>query len=125
MRNLLALLLVVCVAASCSRNKRPSDELSGDAESTLHVTNHGFSDVDVYVVHDGSRSRVGAVTATADQTFTLSPHVIGRSGTLQLIAHGVGTGISLGSEQFSVRPGGMQIEWTLDSNLSHGTLAIS
>ena len=124
MRNLFALLLVICVATSCSHNKRSPDELNGDAESTLHVTNRGFSDVDVYVIHDGIRTRVGAVTATGDQTFTLNPRVIGRTGTMQLLAHGVGTAGSLSSEQFSVRPGGIQIEWTLDASLSHGTLAI-
>jgi hypothetical protein len=124
MRKLVALILVLCVAANCSRNKHVSNELDGDSASTLHVTNRGFSDVDVYVVHDGSRTRVGSVTATADQTFTLNAGEIGRAGTLQLIAHGVGIAGSLSSEQFAIRPGGMQIEWTLDTNLSHGTLAI-
>jgi hypothetical protein len=123
MRNLFALLLVLCVATSCSRNKRPADGLDGDSESTLHVENHHYGDVDIYVIHDGSRSRVGTVTATTDQTFTLNSRVIGRVGTMQLIAHGLGGSGNLSSEQFAIRPG-MQIDWTLDSNLSRGTLAI-
>ncbi|MEP7067135.1 MAG: hypothetical protein ABI889_13960 [Gemmatimonadota bacterium] len=123
MRRLLALLLVLFVAAGCSRNKKPSDALDSDTESTLHVNNQHFGDVDIYVVHDGSRTRVGSVTATSEQTFTLNARVIGRVGTMQLIAHGVGTNGSVGSEQFSIRPG-MQIDWTLDSRLSRATLAI-
>jgi hypothetical protein len=93
-----------------------------NGESTLHVENHHYGDVDIYVIHNGSRSRVGSVTATSDQTFTLNSRVIGTVGTLQLFAHGVGTG-NLSSEQFAIRPG-MQINWTLDSNLARATLAI-
>jgi hypothetical protein len=123
MRSLFALLLVLCVAAGCSRNKKPADAMDGDSESTLHINNHHFGDVDIFVVHDGSRTRVGSVTATAEQTFTLNPRVIGRVGTMQLIAHAVGTNGSLSSEAFAIRPG-MQIDWTLDSNLNRATLAI-
>jgi hypothetical protein len=123
MRKLFALLLIVCVATSCSRNRRPSDTLDGDNESTLHVENQHYGDVDIFVIHDGSRTRIGTVTATTEQTFTLNPRVIGTVGTMQLIAHGVGTAGSLSSEQFAIRPG-MQISWTLDSRLSRATLAI-
>jgi hypothetical protein len=122
MRILFTLLLIVCVATSCSRNK-PSDALGSESESTLHVENQHYGDVDIYVIHDGSRSRVGTVTATTEQTFTLSPRVIGTVGTMQLLAHGVGSTGSLSSEQFAIRPG-MQINWTLDSRLTRATLAI-
>jgi hypothetical protein len=123
MRNLFALLLILCVTTSCSRHRRPSDTLDGESESTLHVENQHFGDVDIYVVHDGSRTRIGTVTATTDQTFTLNPRVIGTVGTMQLVAHGVGTAGSLSSESFAIRPG-MQIDWTLDSRLTRATLAI-
>jgi hypothetical protein len=123
MRKLFALILIMCVAASCSRNRRPSDALDSDSESTLHIENQAYGDVDIYVIHDGSRSRIGTVTATSDQTFALNPRVIGTVGTMQLLAHGVGTAGSLSSEQFAIRPG-MQISWTLDSRLARGTLAI-
>jgi hypothetical protein len=122
MRTLFALFLIVCVATSCSRNRRPSDARDSDSESTLHVENQAYGDVDIYVIHDGSRSRLGTVTATSDQTFTLNSRMIGTVGTMQLLAHGVGTTGSLSSEQFAIRPG-MQISWTLDSRLVRGTLA--
>jgi len=124
MRSLFALLLIVCVATSCSHNKRVSDSnLEGGADATLHVENHHYGDVDIFVIHNGSRTRVGSVTATSDQTFTLNSRIIGTVGTLQILAHGIGEAGSLSSEQFSIRPG-MQISWTLDSNLSRATLAI-
>lgn len=122
MRNFFALLLILCVATSCA-HRRPSDALDSASESTLHVENQHYGDVDIYVIHDGSRTRIGTVTATTDQTFTLNPRVIGTVGTMQLVAHGVGSAGSLSSEQFAIRPG-MQIDWTLDSRLARATLAI-
>ncbi len=123
MRKLFALLLIVGVTASCSHNRRAIDDSRSDSEATLHVENHHYGDVDIYVIHNGSRTRVGSVTATSDETFTLNPRVIGTVGTMQLLAHGVGVAGSLSSEQFSIRSG-MQINWTIDSNMSRATLAI-
>jgi hypothetical protein len=123
MRNLFALLLIVGVATSCSHNKRASDDMAGGSDSTLHVENHHYGDVDIFVVHNGSRTRVGSVTASSDQTFTLNSRIIGTVGTLQILAHGIGEVGSISSESFAIRPG-MQISWTLDSSLSRATLAI-
>jgi hypothetical protein len=123
MRTLFALLLIVCAVSSCSHNKRASDSMELGADATLHVENHHYGDVDIYVIHNGSRSRVGTVTASSDQTFTLNSRIIGTVGTLQILAHGVGEAGSVSSEQFAIRPG-MQISWTLDSSLSRATLAI-
>ena len=103
MRNLFALLLIVGVATSCSHNKRASDELVGGADATLHVENHHYGDVDIFVVHNGSRTRVGSVTATSDQTFTLNSRIIGTVGTLQILAHGIGEAGSLSSETFAIQ----------------------
>lgn len=123
MRNLFALLLIVCVATSCSHNKHASDSMEESADATLHVENHHYGDVDIFVIHNGSRTRVGSVTASSDQTFTLNSRIIGTVGTLQILAHGIGEPGSVTSESFSIRRG-MQISWTLDSSLSRATLAI-
>jgi hypothetical protein len=123
MRTLVTLLLIMCVATACSHNKHNSGEIELGTDATLHVENRHYGDVDIFVIHNGSRLRVGSVTASSDQTFTLSSRVIGTVGTLQILAHGVGENGSLSSEQFNIRPG-MQINWTLDSNLSRATLSI-
>jgi hypothetical protein len=123
MRNLFVLVLIVCVTMSCSHKQRASDSMEESADATLHVENHHYGDVDIFVIHNGSRTRVGSVTASSDQTFTLNSRIIGTVGTLQLLAHGIGEQGSLSSESFSIRRG-MQISWTLDSSLSHATLAV-
>jgi len=123
LRYCIALLAIVITLGGCSR-ARPGEELNLDAASTLNVVNHHWGDVDVYVFRDGQRQRVGTVTAAAEENFELSPSLTKGAGTLQLQAHAVGTSGGISSEPIAVRPGGMQITWTLESNLSRATLAI-
>lgn len=123
LRYCILLLASVITLGGCSR-ARPGDELNLDAISTLNVVNHHWSDVDIYVVRDGQRQRVGAVTAASEENFELSPSLTKGAGTLQLQAHAVGSSGGISSEPISVRPGGMQITWTLESNLSRATLAV-
>jgi hypothetical protein len=123
LRQCLVLLAITVALGGCSRAK-PGEELNLDASSTLNVVNHHWSDVDVYVVHDGQRQRVGSVTAAGEENFELNPSLTKAGGTLQLQAHAVGSSGGISSEQFNVRPGGMQITWTLESNLSRATLAV-
>ena len=73
------------------RKHQINDELASDNASTLQVVNHHWGDVDIYVIRDGQRTRVGQVTASADENFVLSKSMIERGGTLQLQAHAVGT----------------------------------
>jgi hypothetical protein len=123
MRNYVAMLLIAGVLAGCSR-KHVNDGFDQDAESSLHVENHHWGDVDIYVVHDGQRSRLGTVTATTEQNFSLTSGLIGHSGTLQFLAHAVGMPGSLNSETIAIRPGGMQVNWVIESNMSRAVLSI-
>jgi hypothetical protein len=121
-KSWLAVLAIVGVLSGCGKHHY-NDDITGDEESTLQVVNHHWSDVDIYVVHDGQRTRVGSVTASADANFVLSKSTTSGGGTLQLLAHGVGSSVSIGSETITVRPGGMQLTWTLENNLTRATLA--
>ena len=77
----------------------------------------------MYVIRDGQRTRVGMVTASTEQTFALSPSLTRGVGTLQLEAHSIGAPGGIRSEAMAARPQ-MQIEWTLENNLSRSSLAI-
>lgn len=123
MRNWLAFSMIVGILAGCARHKGDIDNFQGNMDSTVHVENHYWGDVDVFVLHDGTRTRLGMVTAATDQTLTLSSRLIGSAGSLQLEAHAVGMPGKLDSETFGYRPG-MQINWTLESNMSRATLSI-
>ena len=123
LRHCLVALAITMVIGACSRAK-PGEALNLDASSTLNVVNHHWGDVDVFLVRDGQRHRVGMVTAAGEENFELNPSMTKAGGTLQLQAHAVGASGGISSETFSVRPGGMQITWTLESNLSRATLAV-
>jgi hypothetical protein len=123
LRHLLLILAIAGALASCAR-PRAGDDMNLDASSTLNVVNHHWGDVDVFIVRDGQRQRVGTVTAASEENFTLSSSLTKGTGTLQLQAHAVGSSGGISSESIAVRPGGMQITWTLESNLSRATLAI-
>jgi hypothetical protein len=123
LRHCFVLLAIAVALGGCAR-PRAAEELNLDASSTLNVVNHHWGDVVVYVVRDGQRQRVGTVTAAAEENFELSPSMLKGGGTIQLQAHAVGTSGAINSESINVRPGGMQITWTLESNLSRATLAV-
>lgn len=123
LRHCFVLLAITVALGGCARQKA-GDELNLNASSTLYIVNHHWGDVDVYVVRDGQRQRVGTVTAAAEENFDLSSSLTRGGGTLQLQAHAVGTSGAISSEPINVRPGGMQITWTLESNLSRATLAV-
>jgi hypothetical protein len=123
-RSWLAALVIASVLGGCAKHRLSDDDMAGDAASTLHIVNHHWGDVDIYVNRDGQRTRVGQVTASAEQNFVLPKSVTGGGGgTLQLQAHAVGSSGAITSESISIRPGGMQITWTLENNLSRATLA--
>jgi hypothetical protein len=121
-KSWLAVLAIAGVLSGCTKH-RYNDDITGDEESTLQVVNHHWSDVDIYIVHDGQRTRVGSVTASADANFVLDKGTTSGGGTLQLLAHGVGSSASISSETITARPGGMQLTWTLENNLTRATLA--
>ncbi len=128
MRNWLAVLMVAVLmvaglVAGCARNRRVTDGYQGNLDSTVHIENHHWGDVDIFLLHDGQRTRLGMVTATTDQTFTIRSRLVGSAAQLQLEAHAIGRPGTLDSETMSYRPG-MQINWTLEINLARATLSI-
>lgn len=122
MRNWLAVLMVVGIVAGCA-HRRVSDGYQGSVDSTVHVENHHWGDVNIFLIHDGQRTRLGTVTAASDATFTIPWRIIGSAGQLQLEAHAIALPGALDSETMSYRAG-MQINWTLESNLERATLSI-
>jgi hypothetical protein len=119
----LAALVIAGVLVGCAKHRLTDDDMASDASSTLHIVNHHWGDVDIYVNRDGQRTRVGQVTASAEENFVLPKSVTSGGGTIQFQAHAVGSTGAISSESIAVRPGGMQITWTLENNLSRATLA--
>lgn len=122
-RTLLLLVLALTVTtAACSVFKSKG---SGPAPTTvpLRVTNNNFQDMTIYVVRDGQRARLGAVTATSGATFLLTERHLGQQGRVQLVADPLGTVGTLSTETFIVKLG-QRVEWTIESDVRRSSLAI-
>ncbi len=115
------LLLTLLAAGGCHPRQR--GEVEPDADITLDVINHNWLDVTVYVLHDGERTRLGLVTASSTQSFTLLARLVGQSHELALLGEAVGSRDAARTEVLSVRPG-QRIEWTLESDLRRSSIGV-
>jgi hypothetical protein len=115
--------LIVC-APGCARREAESGAVSESrAEIALVVENHHWSDVVVSVVHDGVVERIGLATAVKTSTFIIPSRRLGTSGLIRLRGHPVGAPDDHTTDAFVVRPG-QEIEWTLESDLAHSSVAV-
>ena len=106
LKSWLAALAIAAVLSGCGKH-RLNDDPGTDVASTLQIVNHHWGDVDIYVVHDGQRTRVGSVTASGEENFVLAKSMPSAGGSLQLVAHAVGSNDAISSETIAARPGGM------------------
>jgi hypothetical protein len=96
---------------------------ASSSEVVLVVENHHWNDVVVSVLHDGVVDRVGLATAVKTSTFVLPTRRLGTAGIIRLQGHAVGAPDSQTTEAFPVQPG-QEIQWTLESDLSHSSIAV-
>ncbi len=71
----------------------------------LHVQNHHFHDVVIYVHPDGQRKRLGAVGGFENQTLSLPPDVVSAVRSFRISANPIGSRASYTSEEISGGPG--------------------
>jgi len=100
-----------------------SQDNASVTEVTLEVINHNYLDVTVYVIHDGQRTRVGTVTGSSAQVFTLPLRLIGQAHELRLYGDAIGSEDFAITELILVQPG-QSIEWTLETDLQRSTVGV-
>lgn len=119
-----AILVAAALAISAGCHRRPPGEAPDpDADIELQIVNHHWLDVTIYVAHDGVRTRIGMVTATSSQSFTLQARTLGRSHELFLIAEAIGSRAAVRTETLSVLPG-QRIEWSLETDLRRSSVGV-
>lgn len=89
----------------------------------LEIDNHNWSDIVVYVLHDGLSSRLAQVTAGRSLSVPLKPRHIGAMGTLRLAVHPIGGSSDYQSESLSLRTGNT-IRLTVESRVAHSSVAV-
>jgi len=89
----------------------------------LEIENHNWSDIVVFVVHDGLTSRLTQVTAGRSVSVPLLPRHVGAMGTLRLAVHPIGGSSDYTSESLSLRTGNT-IRLTVESRVGHSSVAV-
>jgi hypothetical protein len=117
----------VILAAACHHGGRPEQPRPtirvAEQEFVLKVVNHHWLDVDVFILHNGQRTHVGTITATASQTIILPAHLLGASRQIALVADAIGSPAVVRSETLLVQPGQI-IEWTLETDLRRSSVGV-
>ena len=124
----LATVALVGCAASRRAPASPPTSSSDDSVSALEhlvleIENHNWSDIVVYVLHDGCTLRLTQVTAGRSLAVPLRPEHVGAMGTLRLAVHPIGGSSDYTSESLSLRTGNT-IRLTVESKVGHSSVAV-
>jgi hypothetical protein len=116
--------LGVLLASGCTR----AAQLEGDRETiyqaeselVIHVLNRSQLDAVIYLVHDGTRERLGTATASASATFRVRSRQLA-SGEFVLLADPIGATRVSTSETLRTSQGS-DVTWTLESDFRGSVL---
>ena len=125
-RTTVAIALAAATLSGCRGSQFSEDlvpELNSDSKLVLEVENHNWSDIIIYLVRDGRRTRLTSVTATKNYSMVLPSNMIGQVGNVQLVARRVGAYDRYVSQPISLRTGST-IVLTLESDLSRSSVAV-
>lgn len=127
---------LVAAAAGCAGHTKPVEEALSPDTLVLEVENHNWSDVLIYVIHDGTRSRFLELAAAKSAVEPIPARFVGSTGMLQLLIHRIGgaddsvilvrgRGVSDDylTPTVSVRTGNT-VSLTLESDLQRSTLGV-
>jgi hypothetical protein len=97
--------------------------VSGDDELVLEVSNNNWSDVVIYMVRDGRRTRFTVVTAARSASVAIPSRFISSNRTVQIVARRIGGNDEYLSPAVSVRLG-HTVALTLESNLVRSSVGV-
>jgi hypothetical protein len=122
-----AALLVLSAAAGCG--PAPSHQEStvapdqGRRPITVQVTNDHMQDVDVFVVDNGVKFRLGMLTTGQTQRYPLPWGVALTGRDLRVVVHPIGGGGDFVTENFVVNPGDL-VQLSIRPVLPQSSLSI-
>jgi hypothetical protein len=126
MRTLSGFLVAVLAAFGCSRSHPAKDPSLAAVEVdslVLEVENHNWSDIVVFVTHDGVVSRLTQVTAHKSTTLPIPSYYVGSQGIVKLSVRRIGGTDSFASEPLSVRTGST-LRLTVESRVATSSVAV-
>ena len=128
--NASACLAVSLLLAGCARHHRFDDnpQLAAPQQAVtgpvvLEVENHNWSDIVLFIIHDGRTHRFAQIAAARDQSFEIPPRFLGEQGTIRLGLHRIGGRADFRTEPVSVRTGNT-IRLTIEGKLEHSSVGV-
>jgi hypothetical protein len=100
----LAVIATSCKSAS-GREDSDREAPPPQARTTIRVENQRFQDMDIYVVQEGQRIRLGTVTGNSTEIFELPRSVVTGVTQLEFLAVPLAGAEEPVSEAVTVRPG--------------------
>jgi hypothetical protein len=120
----LASLLSACAGR---KHPTPGDEPASPQSTSgpvmLQVENHNWSDVVLFIIHDGRSNRFAEIGAAKDGSFEVPPRFLGDQGIIRLGLHRVGGRDDYHTEVVSVRTGDT-IRLTIEGKLEHSSIGV-
>jgi hypothetical protein len=128
------LAVTVCLASAiaCSHQQadpaptpapEATDGLRAAESLVIEVENHNWSDIVVYVSHDGVVTRLGLVTGSTSASLPLPSYLVGTLGVVRLGVRRIGGTDSYASEPISVRTGST-LKLTVESRVATSSVAV-
>ena len=121
-----AALMLCALFAGCSRAGQASERETiyrADETITVRVVNRSQLDAILFIVHDGTRDRLGAVTAATTSTFAVRTRSLAAGGEFTLLADPVGSMRATSTETLRVAQGSV-FTWTLETDFSRGAVMV-
>ncbi len=115
--------LTACVAAAaCAASASMGNDYSmqpapGLASTVVHVENNNWADMDVFVVRQGLRARIGTVTSMSAADLRVPETLLGPEGDLQLMVDPIGSSRSFMTQPMMVSQG-QRVRFRVENNLA-------
>jgi len=123
----IGLLGLMALVAGCGASRStpaapaPKQDASADTSGAtgepiqVRIDNRNFSDMDVYLVNQGTRVLLGAAPGMSKTTLTLPPHSVSSQWQVRLMADPVGGSSAIRTPALLVAPG-QNVYWTIGSD---------
>jgi hypothetical protein len=115
--------VLLLLSTACAGKQKETTQPLPTGPTSLRIENQNWLDVNIYVVHDGQRSRLGAATAARTTELAIPPTLLGQLGAIRLMADPVGSSQAITSPTVVVKPG-TRLVWTLATDLKRSSLAV-
>ena len=115
--------VAACAAHHAPTADRHADSTLAAENLVLEIENHNWSDVVVFVLHDGRSARLAQVTAGRSISVPILARHVSSMGTFQLAVHPIGGSADYTSESLSARTGNT-VRLTVENTVGRSSVAV-